>query len=55
MKQSIQNLGNLSYQNRVEPSTTYVITKARPKRTLNLVFAMAFGCYIISENWVRIL
>jgi len=52
IKQSVQNLGTFTIQTKVESSTTYLITKSQPNRTLNMVFAMAFGCYIVSENWV---
>jgi len=52
IKQSVQNLGTFTVQTKVEPLTTYLITKSQPNRTLNMVFAMAYGCYIVSENWV---
>lgn len=28
------------------------MTKQKPNRTLNMIFAMAFGCIIVSEDWV---
>lgn len=52
IKSSIENLGTLSFNSKVEVSTTYLITKPQPNRTLNMVFAMAYGCFIVSENWV---
>lgn len=53
IKLSIRDLGSFVFHAKVEPSTTFLVTKVKPNRTLNMVFAMAFGCYIISENWVR--
>ncbi|XP_025420751.1 uncharacterized protein LOC112690864 isoform X2 [Sipha flava] len=53
IKISIQNLGIFTFHTNVEPSTTYLITKSQPSRTLNMVFAMAYGCNIVSENWVH--
>ncbi|XP_050533488.1 microcephalin-like isoform X2 [Daktulosphaira vitifoliae] len=53
IQQSIDNLGIFNFSTKVEPSTTYVVTKPQPNRTLNLVYAMAFGCYIVSEGWVH--
>uniref|UniRef100_A0A2H8TMI7 Microcephalin n=1 Tax=Melanaphis sacchari TaxID=742174 RepID=A0A2H8TMI7_9HEMI len=53
LKSSIQDLGTFIFHNKVEPSTNFLITKPRPNRTLNIVFAMAYGCFIVSENWVH--
>ncbi|KAL4143649.1 hypothetical protein QTP88_005960 [Uroleucon formosanum] len=53
LKSSIQDLGTFIFHPKVEPSTTYLITKSQPKRTLNIVFAMAYGCFIVSEDWVH--
>jgi len=53
LKSCIQDLGTFIFHPKVEPSTTYLITKSQPKRTLNIVFAMAYGCFIVSEDWVR--
>ena len=52
IKQSIQNLGTFTFQNNVECSTSHLITKSQSNRTLNMLFAMAYGCNIVSENWV---
>lgn len=52
LKSSIQDLGTFNFHTKVEPSTTFLITKSQPNRTLNIVFAMAYGCFIVSENWV---
>ncbi|XP_060877830.1 uncharacterized protein LOC132950410 isoform X2 [Metopolophium dirhodum] len=53
LKSCIQDLGTFIFHPKMEPSTTYLITKSQPKRTLNIVFAMAYGCYIVSEDWVH--
>ncbi|XP_001949045.2 uncharacterized protein LOC100168837 [Acyrthosiphon pisum] len=53
LKSCIQDLGTFIFHPKVEPSTTYLITKSQPKRTLNIVFAMAYGCFIVSEDWVH--
>lgn len=55
IKLSIQKLGTFIFHYEVESSTTFVVTKSQPNQTLNMAFAMAFGCYIISDEWVRIL
>ncbi|VVC30412.1 BRCT domain [Cinara cedri] len=53
IKLAIQNLGKFTFDDKVKPSTTYLITKSHADRTLNMVFAMAFGCYIVSEKWIH--
>ncbi|XP_022174220.1 uncharacterized protein LOC111036501 [Myzus persicae] len=53
LKSCIQDLGTFIFHPKVEPSTTYLITKSQPNRTLNVVFAMAYGCFIVSEDWVH--
>jgi len=50
--QYIEDLGTFSFHIKVIPTTTYLITKMPLNRTINLVFGMAYGCYIISEDWV---
>uniref|UniRef100_A0A2S2PWA9 Microcephalin n=1 Tax=Sipha flava TaxID=143950 RepID=A0A2S2PWA9_9HEMI len=53
LKLSIQSLGTFTFQTNVEHKTIYLITKSQSNRTLNMVYAMAYGCYIVSENWVH--
>jgi hypothetical protein len=53
LKLSIQSLGTFTFQTNVEHKTIYLITKSQSNRTLNMVYAMAYGCYIVSENWVN--
>lgn len=33
--------------------TTYLITKSQSNQSLDIVFAMSYGCFIVSEDWVR--
>jgi len=53
IKSSIQNLGKYIYHTKVKPTTTYLITKSQSNQSLDFVFAMAYGCFIVSEDWVR--
>lgn len=53
LKSSIQNLGKCIFHTKVKPTTTYLITKSQSNQSLDIVFGMAYGCYIVSEDWVR--
>lgn len=53
----LQQLGSFDFHAKLKSSTTYLVIKNVPekkskKTELDLVFAMAFGCYIISQDWV---
>ncbi|XP_060856102.1 uncharacterized protein LOC132933848 isoform X2 [Metopolophium dirhodum] len=53
LKASIQNLGKFIFHTKVKPTTTYLITKSQFNQSLDIVFAMAYGCIIVSEDWVH--
>lgn len=53
LKASIQNLGKFIFHTKVKPTTTYLITKSQSNQSLDIVFAMAYGCIIVSEDWVH--
>jgi len=55
LKASIQNLGKFIFHTKVKPTTTYLITKSQSNQSLDIVFAMAYGCIIVSEDWVRLI
>ncbi|XP_022180207.1 uncharacterized protein LOC111040580 [Myzus persicae] len=52
LKSFIENLGKFIFHTEVKPTTTYLITKSISSQSLDIVFAMANGCYIVSEDWV---
>jgi len=56
MKLFVEKLGQFSLQSKVDAFSKYLIVrrgcKIWKKDTLNLPFAMAYGCFIVSENWV---
>lgn len=53
LKSSIKTLGKFVFHATVKPQTTYLITKSHSNQSLDIVFAMAYGCFIVSEDWVR--
>jgi len=53
LKTSIQKLGKFIFHTKVKPTTTHLITKSQSNQSLDIVFAMAYGCFIVSEDWVR--
>ncbi|XP_001951002.2 uncharacterized protein LOC100169079 isoform X2 [Acyrthosiphon pisum] len=53
LKASIKNLGKFIFHSKVKPTTTYLITKSQSNQSLDIVFAMAYGCFIVSEDWVH--
>lgn len=54
IKLVIRKLGGYIFHSEVKSSTTHVVIKSQFDRTLPVIFAMAFGCFIISEEWVNI-
>ncbi|XP_027851704.2 microcephalin-like [Aphis gossypii] len=52
LKSSIKNLGKFNFHTKVKPMTTYLITKSQSNQSLDIVFAMSYGCFIVSEDWV---
>lgn len=54
LKSSIHNLGKFAFHTKVKPSTTILIVKSKSiDQSLDIVFAISYGCYIISEDWVH--
>ncbi|KAF0741929.1 microcephalin isoform X1 [Aphis craccivora] len=53
LKSSIKNLGKFNFHTKVKPMTTYLITKSQSNQSLDIVFAMSYGCFIVSEDWVH--
>jgi len=53
LKSSIQDLGTFSFHTNLKPMTTYLITKSQSNQSLDIVLAIAYGCFIVSEDWVR--
>ncbi|XP_060847460.1 uncharacterized protein LOC132927023 [Rhopalosiphum padi] len=53
LKSSIKTLGKFVFHATVKPQTTYLITKSHSNQSLDIVFAMAYGCFIVSEDWVH--
>jgi len=45
-------MGSFLYHSKVKKSTTFLIAKPDIPVTLDMVYAMAYGCYIVSTNWV---
>ncbi|XP_022182377.1 uncharacterized protein LOC111042164 [Myzus persicae] len=52
LKTCIEKLGKFIFHTKVKRTTTYLITKSVSNQSLDIVFAMAYGCYIVSEDWV---
>lgn len=48
----VRKLGSFFIEDRVSSSTTHVITGS-PRRTLNVLMAIAQGCWLVSPMWVR--
>eukprot|EP01134_Creolimax_fragrantissima_P008442 CFRG8442T1 len=45
--------GRFSLQDRVTPNTTHVIAGTDPcRRTMNVLRAIVYGCWLVSKNWV---
>uniref|UniRef100_A0A2S2PST0 Microcephalin n=1 Tax=Schizaphis graminum TaxID=13262 RepID=A0A2S2PST0_SCHGA len=53
LKSSIKTLGKFVFHAMVKPQTTYLITKSHSNQSLDIIFAMAYGCFIVSEDWVH--
>ncbi|XP_026819681.1 uncharacterized protein LOC113558423 [Rhopalosiphum maidis] len=53
LKSSIKTLGKFIFHAMVKPQTTYLITKSHSNQSLDIVFAKAYGCFIVSEDWVH--
>lgn len=48
----VRKLGSFFIEDRVSSSTTHVIAGS-PRRTLNVLMAIAQGCWLVSPMWVR--
>lgn len=52
-------LGICTFHNKVQSNTIYLVVSSNPPKepdlTLNMEFAIAFGCYIVTEKWVCVL
>lgn len=48
----VRKLGGFFIEDRVSSSTTHVIAGS-PRRTLNVLMAIAQGCWLVSPVWVR--
>ena len=52
VRNTVKKLGLFSLAKTVTSSTTHVVA-GNGRRTLNILNAIAQGCWIVSPNWVR--
>ena len=51
MKSVIKQMGGFHLIDEVDDSTTHVICGEK-RRTLNILYAIARGCWLVSQEWV---